>query len=378
MKHRFHLIGLPHTATSAEYNACAYTQKVRKFAKMMQGHECIHYGNEGSDILCEHVQIFNEVERQGYFGVHDPEKLYHLEWSLSAPYWQAFNKRLLVELKRRVEPGDFILVIAGGDCHKPLFDTFHHGPYQNMVVEYGVGYYGIYSPYCAFESSAHANFVLGKRNEEFENIKYAVIPNYFDLDEFALDYATTIEDYFLFVGRIVDSKGWRVAVEVTSDLNKRLIIAGQGGQNIDFPSHVEYVGFADINKRARLMSGAIATFVPTHYREPFGGVAVESQLCGTPAITSDHGAFVETVKREFRCATHKEFVEAARLAEKLSPHQRCKISDRATIKYSLDAVKPLFERYFDRLYSLFGGGWYEDDLERVRYTLRTIAFRPTK
>src|ERR1700690_2637038 len=113
MKHRFHLLGLPHTNTCREWSACAYTQKVLKFISMMapRGHEIIHYGNEESlrpadprepvGKLCEHVQIFSEAERQSYFGPHDRQVRYDLSWESNAPYWAAFNERCINEIKKR-------------------------------------------------------------------------------------------------------------------------------------------------------------------------------------------------------------------------------------------------------------------------------------
>jgi glycosyltransferase involved in cell wall biosynthesis len=386
LKFRLHLLGLPHTQIERTWSHCAYSMKVYKAAVFFasRGHDVTLYANEGSDVRdfyndgeknYKFVQILTEDERASWFGPHDPQKLYHIIWDRNVDYWKLFNVRCIEALKSRVRKGDFILSITG-DPAGPVADAFPgsaSGVAQDVVfVEPFVGYYGVISKYWAAESNTHREWLMGKQNCTFENNDTAAIPNYWDAREFVnLKRNPNTKPYLLFVGRVIDTKGWGVAVDVARDLKLPLIVAGQGGVGVFDDKkkfkHVKYVGSVGIEKRNELMTNAIATICATHFREPFGGTAVETQLCGTPAITTDHGAFCETVEREWRCASHREFVEAPKRAMKLTATDRARIKARAMSLYTFDAVAPQFERFFARIYSRFWAGWYEmRDLEKLK------------
>ena len=385
MKFRFHCLGLPHTATNSDYLACAYTQKILKFLKMMsrRGHICYHYGNEGSVVPdgVEHITLFSEKEREYFFGAHNPNQQYFINWDWSETYWQRYSQYAKPELAKRCRRGDFICLITAPSLYRTAIDQFP-GAYSDvcygpMAVEYGVGYYGVESNYRCFESSALREYFHGMQNNRSEYNNDAVIPNYFDVDEFDLSKLKmpshekmqrllnlTNMPYYLFLGRVNNDKGVGVALDIAKDLGIRLIIAGalQNGQNFDpnsLPDNVIYWGSANLYERAYLLSNCIASFAPTHYREPFDGVSVEAQLCGRPCITTDHACFIENCEAQWRCASHMEFIEATKLAATLTHDDHVKIKEKAFSKWSFDAVAPQYERYFSRLFSLWGDGWYE-------------------
>jgi len=388
---RFHILSLPHVWVSREHGACAYTSKVVKGLKMLgsRGHEVILYGNEGSENpYGDVVQVLSESERRGFFGEFDRQKLYDLRWDGVEPYWRLSNERIIAAIKPRIRKGDFILTHAGGNCNQAVAEAFpgsYSGTAQTaMFVEWGCGYYGILSRYVVYESETHRSWAHGKRGNTMESNDDAVIFNYFDLDDFNVDADVEKrvrqkigdEPYYLFVGRLIDSKGLGVVCDTTEEIGARVVFAGQGSgvKAHDDDPNVILFGHATIEERAVLMSNAIACFAPTHYREPFGGVAVEAQLCGTPAITTDHGAFVETVDRKWRCASHREFVEAALAAKELKFIDRQEIRKAAEAKFSLSAIAPQYERYFQRLLDRFGEGWHQ----MTPIKAEDIAAAPTK
>lgn len=354
---RLHLISLPHTQVSPAFCGCAYTQKILKFCKMMDDYDIHLYAPEGPDVhgATLHPCLTND-ERIKLFGEDDTQRL--PDWP-SQEQTALFNQRVIQELKP--EPHDLIL-LSGGWTHHSIAQAFPN----NINCEPGVGYEGIYSNFCAFESYAWMHHVYAKKDIKDGRFFDAVIPNYFDPNDFPLLNPGKGE-YLLFLGRIVQRKGVHIASEIANRCGLPLLVAGAGGRQIKKDvvapevtvKNAEYVGAVNIMERAKLLAGAKALLVPTTYIEPFGGVAVEAMMCGTPVVTTDWGAFSETVSHGitgFRFHTLSEAESYIRESAMLNPKT---IRDYALSKYSLSAVKPMFDRWFNQLTSLWGKGWYQ-------------------
>jgi glycosyltransferase involved in cell wall biosynthesis len=204
-----------------------------------------------------------------------------------------------------------------------------------MSVEFGIGYGSTFAKYRVWESYAwmHANYAGYKDPTTIDGLFYdEVIPGYFDPTEFTLQ--ENKEDYYLYLGRLIDRKGYNIAVDVCKKLNKRLIVAGPGTP----PEYGEYVGVVGPEERSKLMGGAIALFAPTIYVEPFGNIVPEAHFCGTPTITTDWGAFTETNINGltgYRCRSFQEFCDATENVKSLDP---ARIWKRAVDTYSLDVI----------------------------------------
>lgn len=348
---RFHVVALPHTQVTKEYAGCAFTEKVRRFVMMMkaQGHTVYLYAGERSEgVEDELITCISEDMRATAQGSNHYTSV---SFDTSLPHWQVFNANVIAGISERFEAQDFICLI-GGAAHKPIADAFPNA----QAVEFGVGYGGVFSKYRVFESYAwmHSIYAGWKNPTTADGQFYdAVIPGYLEPEMFPLGDGQG--DYYLFIGRLIDRKGYRIAQEVCERLGKRLILAGPGEQ----VGYGEFVGSVDPAKRAALMGGAIATFAPTLYIEPFGNVVIESQACGTPTITTDWGAFTENNPHGvsgFRCRTLAEFMQAA---EDVKSLDRAAIRQRAVNLYNLDVIGKQYHDYFTRLLTLWGAGWYE-------------------
>ena len=357
-KFRFHVLSLPHTVTSKEFNACAYTQKVVKFGKMMteRGHTVIHYGHEDSDLICtEHVPVLTNKDFQKSYKSHDWRKTF-FKFDTNDHAYRSFYANAIREIEDRKEKNDFILPFWGSGV-RPICDAHP----DLICVEPGIGYAGghwarwkVFESYAIYHAYCGMSAVGNCKQDNYE----VVIPNYFDKDDF--DFCDRKEDYFLYLGRVYSGKGVDIAIEATKRAGVKLIIAGQKEEGYQLPDHVEYVGYADVPTRKKLMSNAKASFLPSQYIEPFGGVQIENLLSGTPTITTDWGSFAENNLHGitgYRCRTMGDYVDAIKNIGDINPHN----CYRFGTNFTLEHVAPMYEKYFSDVMDVYTGeGWYAE------------------
>jgi glycosyltransferase involved in cell wall biosynthesis len=344
MKPTLHVIGLPHTIPTPEFSWCAYTQKTRRFIEMMKSN-----GYE--------VNAIWGRDMKGFMPEFTPDD----------PHFRGMALRAAAEIYPVANPGDY-LCLAGGLVQKYVADALPH----LTAVEHGIGYTGIFTKFCCFETYAwmaavYSTIMGGAHAVDGRNYD-VVIPNSFGVDEFPL--GTGTGGYLLYAGRLIKRKGILVAAAISHATGIPLKVAGQGAKKVEpgkitcedgtvmEAAGIEYMGTLKTAQVAEAMGNAIATIVPTEYLEPFGGVGAESQLCGTPVLSTDWGAFPETVIQGvtgFRCRMLQEFVDGVEACKKLD---RQVIRQHAIDRFSTDVCAKKYADWFERLETLKGDGWY--------------------
>jgi glycosyltransferase involved in cell wall biosynthesis len=137
------------------------------------------------------------------------------------------------------------------------------------------------------------------------------------------------------------------------------------GIQLSNKNHIVYHPAVGPEERADLLGNAKAVLIPTYYLEPFAGVNVEAQLCGTPVITSDWGVFPETVLHGltgYRYRVFEEFCWAVNNVWRIKP-ETC--HEWAKDNYSMERIGKMCEEYFQRMNHLHDEGWYEPNEERT-------------
>ena len=351
---RFIIMGLPHTMTldpsrNDAFTTCAYTSKVWYLCRMLheRGHEVIHLGTEGSEPICsEHVSVGPKNMWEELYGARKWTDFYEIrEDGVYARYMGVFEAKCRAAILERCKKDwDAIICITWGGPQARAVAGMNQ-----YIVESGIGYPNLFfKQFRVYESYAWMHFHMGRENAAGGGCWYhTVIPNAFDPKMFGPVVPTKKKrNYFLCLCRLIDSKGVLIACQAAKHLGVPIKLVGQGDPKPYLSSGVEYHGPVGVKERRELLRNARGLFSATVYLEPFGGVAVEAMMSGCPVITTDWGAYAETVVHGytgFRCHTMAEFVKAARDIGSIDP-QICR--KWAVANYSLDRVGSMYENYF--------------------------------
>jgi glycosyltransferase involved in cell wall biosynthesis len=365
--HRIHVVGLPFSQVSidARYDSCPFTTKLVRFADMMhdRGHRVTTYGGDDPSVRCEHVTIQSrESQRRAYEGC---DWFTDGDWSRAdwtdARVWHEWNRRAADAILPGLADGDVVCLPVG----QPFSELYGEVIARGMVscVEYGVGYEAVMTPYKAWESYAWMHTITGARwgsgvGEPVGGHFDAIIPGFFDESRYVV--GPHDSDFMVFIGRDAHRKGYTVARDVARETGVGLVVIGDAGDDDD--RHVVRTGRVSAAVRDEIVGSAFAVIAPTLYVEPFGNSVAESLLCGTPVITTDWGAFTETVRQGrdgYRCRTMRDFREAVYQIREGDVDGADELRDAAVARFGLDAAGLAYECWFDSLDTMIEGrGFY--------------------
>ena len=388
-----HVMGCTRVIPDETGDWCPFGSKTVRYCKMQHRRErrVIYYGWEGGHVECsEYVPILPKSLYKEKF--LDGKDLSHLYSPGDPDIFRQFNVSLASEIMKRAEPGDVILNFVG-ESQREVFDLIQH--IKCPKIEASVGYDGeSFAKYRVYESHAKRSRMRGsfdrnhqiyqtfgnhqmippddpeKRilmahrpdimipNEESRFVYDTVIEGFLDPDQF--DVADQHEDYLMFIGRIVASKGVDNAIRIAEHTGKKIVVAGHGdiekaiGRKV--PDCVEFIGHIGPLERKERMSRALGGILLTECEEAFGNAALEFNLSGRPVITSNKGAFPDTVLdgiTGFRGENLMEWCSAVDQLEEIKP-EICR--QWVIDNFSIDSQGPKYDEYFETVLNFEKGG----------------------
>lgn len=391
MKIRLHIPGLAHTITNNDFSHCAFTGKILRFGEMMlnRGFEVYYYGVSVATSEIKTTKSFetlsinewNILKKESYkfltptlsdseieTKMTDPKTFYGELCNITTPLYTEFNKNFAKLLKQnyRSKTTDIVCLPFGRAHLEAIKDL------DVVKVESGIGYTTSYESYRIFESYAILHQAAALENKYCQHYWF-VVPNYYNINDWTNSKlnSNTIENTqkqkkrIGFFGRICQVKGMDIVLAVAKKFpDVEFVICGQGDPK---PYQIENITYKQPIcglERRDFLSSLDALLAPSIFCEPFCGVSVEAQLCGTPVISNEFGALTETVeqfKTGVLCHTLADFCFAVKKALK-GEFNRKYIAKRARKLYDMNVVGKKYEYVFKSILEIHnnGGGWYSD------------------
>lgn len=208
---------------------------------------------------------------------------------------------------------------------------------------------------------------LRRRLDQSINVKSMTLANFAPFPPGRIP-KSLFSNYFLFVGKLEESKGIMNLLEVFARIRKkadaRLLIVGEGSlrgrieqfiRTKSLNGAVSYVGFARGNKLYSLYSGAHALIIPSVSPENSPLVALEALSVGTPVIASDMGGLSEIVSKVDQGLIFNDLTELEGILTNFSGNR----FPRGMVKkvYDVNFSPPAYtSRYLEAIQSILAEG----------------------
>jgi glycosyltransferase involved in cell wall biosynthesis len=170
------------------------------------------------------------------------------------------------------------------------------------------------------------------------------------------------EGFVLHLGRFAREKGTHLAIDAAIGAKTPIVVAGRVHENPDDQAYfdAELVprlnmrgvilgGEADRRRKMALLQQACAVLCPIQWDEPFGLVAIEAMLTGTPVIGFARGSFPEIIDDGVTGILVSDVQEMTRAIPLAAQLDREACAARARERFSADRMAADYERVFEAI-----------------------------
>jgi glycosyltransferase involved in cell wall biosynthesis len=167
------------------------------------------------------------------------------------------------------------------------------------------------------------------------------------------------DGYVLHLGRFAPEKGTHLAIEAARRASVKIIVAGRAHPNDTDQRYyreevaprlrgpgVELAGEAHHERKVALLRGARALLCPIEWEEPFGLIAIEAMLTGTPVIGFARGSFPEIIDPGVTGLLVSDVPEMASAIHMVRGWDRMRCARRARERFSATRMADDYERLF--------------------------------
>jgi glycosyltransferase involved in cell wall biosynthesis len=249
-------------------------------------------------------------------------------------------------------PEATLIPVDASDAHRAEFDIRPHLPSDlDMLLTYAPLRTRPDGPWLRVlpgnwkpGTTAAPNIIYLSRNHAERHGSKAFVYNGLDPNEFR--FRSEKDDYDLFIGRLHATKGYHWAVSGAKRLRRRLLLAG--GWRPSLSRYVRYVGSVGGSRKADLIAGARALWMPALWDEPFGITLIEALVSGTPVLGTRRGSLPEIVSREVGTLgdTLEELIERRPSLDAIAPEAcRSRVERHFTHHVMAEGYLRMFRHY---------------------------------